>query len=448
MDYLSEGLLNGICVIIDDEVDEVGTPANDLATSIKSEGMLVATYTHLPQEEIISSLGNASFIILDWDYSNADLPEGVSRGENETEEAKEQTIMFLQTIQTQYFIPIFIITGKEIHGIKQELINYELFSEEEPNRIMLKTKDDIPDYSALIDNIEQWLVSMPSAVALKVWEKEANSAKHKMFNELYNASPAWVRVLRDTLAEDMQGDAKALDYDFQSMLNNNFVNRMKAGKYTEIDCDKTHRPKRDVIRNIIEGERFIRYDGEQPETPYVGDLYKSNNADHVEYYLNIRAQCSLLHEDNPIMYIITGERFDESTVNSGQRIKIKKNTNENIIQLYHHSYTIEELGKLEKDDIKEFNSQMRDKEQKPFFSNGEFLAKKNEAYLSCIDNQFVIKFEYKSFETKTIEQLNDKATRIGRLIPPYITKIQQECAAYIIREGIMPLPRNLFFDNE
>lgn len=39
-------------------------------------------------------------------------------------------------------------------------------------------------------------------------------------------------------------------------------------------------------------------------------------------------------------------------------------------------------------------------------------------------------------------ELKDK--RIGRVLPPYITRIQQKCSQHIIREGTMPIPREIF----
>ena len=45
-----------------------------------------------------------------------------------------------------------------------------------------------------------------------------------------------------------------------------------------------------------------------------------------------------------------------------------------------------------------------------------------------------------------VQSLKEK--RIGRLLPPYITRVQQKCSQYIVREGIMPVPMSLFEDFE
>ncbi len=43
---------------------------------------------------------------------------------------------------------------------------------------------------------------------------------------------------------------------------------------------------------------------------------------------------------------------------------------------------------------------------------------------------------------KKFKELKDK--RIGRILPPYITRIQQKCSQYIVREGTMPIPKEIF----
>ena len=145
MDYYSEGILNGICVIIDDEAEKEDTDANELVKSIKKEGALVATYDHIPQDETIDYLCNASYIIVDWDYSKADLPEGTSLGEQGQTSNKQNVLTFLQEILDKFFIPIFLITGKELDDVRSNMIQVGLLSETEPNRIILKTKDEISD---------------------------------------------------------------------------------------------------------------------------------------------------------------------------------------------------------------------------------------------------------------------------------------------------------------
>ena len=47
---------------------------------------------------------------------------------------------------------------------------------------------------------------------------------------------------------------------------------------------------------------------------------------------------------------------------------------------------------------------------------------------------------------KKFSDVKDK--RIGRILPPYITRIQQKCAQNMVREGVMPVPEELFMNFE
>lgn len=40
-------------------------------------------------------------------------------------------------------------------------------------------------------------------------------------------------------------------------------------------------------------------------------------------------------------------------------------------------------------------------------------------------------------------EIEEKADRIGRVLPPYITKLQHEVSSYIVREGLLPVPDKL-----
>ena len=58
-----------------------------------------------------------------------------------------------------------------------------------------------------------------------------------------------------------------------------------------------------------------------------------------------------------------------------------------------------------------------------------------------MDNGKIIKFRM-DLVIRKFREIKDK--RIGRVLPPYITRIQQKCSQYIVREGTMPIPREIF----
>ena len=73
---------------------------------------------------------------------------------------------------------------------------------------------------------------------------------------------------------------------------------------------------------------------------------------------------------------------------------------------------------------------------------GEFLEKKTEAIISCVAGEIAIKFDLKSLQIEKFDEWKDKY--IGRILPPYITRIQQKFGQFIVREGILPVPEDIF----
>lgn len=68
-----EKLFNGIAVIIDDEVNQIETSISKIRNIIINKNIPVAVYDDIPQLEVIPSLSNASFVILDWDFTKANM---------------------------------------------------------------------------------------------------------------------------------------------------------------------------------------------------------------------------------------------------------------------------------------------------------------------------------------------------------------------------------------
>ena len=64
--------------------------------------------------------------------------------------------------------------------------------------------------------------------------------------------------------------------------------------------------------------------------------------------------------------------------------------------------------------------------------------------LTCIAGENAIKFDLKEIIPLPYKEYVDR--RIGRLLPPYITKVQQNSSQYIVREGLMPVPEELYSD--
>ena len=308
---------------------------------------------------------------------------------------------------------------------------------------MVKSKEIIDGYKSLIREVHTWLESTPSALALKIWEKEAVRTKNKMFLELYKASPNWVSVLLKSMRSDSDNKERTVNHEFSEFLNNSFVNRMNDGPYSRIKNSRKEDKNQEEIRRILQGERYIEYNKDDlPEIALVGDIYKSKLDE--EYYLNIRAQCNTIRNDDPVLYLIPGKEMDISLVSRPFSLSLKKRKKENCLMVNKTPFPLSDLIQADEKAKNEFHKHIQSMNKQFVFQGGEIIEKKKEAIVACIANTHLMRFDFDGFEATKKSDLEEKAIRIGRLMPPYISKIQSRFASYMVREGLMALPSELF----
>ena len=68
-------------------------------------------------------------------------------------------------------------------------------------------------------------------------------------------------------------------------------------------------------------------------------------------------------------------------------------------------------------------------------------ARDDKVIIGCIADKQAILFDM-DILVLPFDEIKEK--RVGRVLPPYITKIQQKVAANMVREGVSPLPKELF----
>nr|WP_289706536.1 hypothetical protein [Enterocloster clostridioformis] len=439
-------IINGIAVIIDDEVDKQDSGIYKIRENIIANNIPVATYSDVPSTETVKFLSQAAFVILDWNfYQDDDLLDDPTERlmlPGLKENKKAQVIEFVKALLNEIFIPIFIFTTSPPELVMQSLKEEHVICEGNPDRIFVKQKNDIKSDEELFDTMDEWLKTMPSVYVLKEWEKLANATKTKMFLEWYELSPNWVSVIWKMI----KNDSIENDYEFGTFITKNIVNRMQLFEFDEeyIQGEKSI-PKSELLR-IIEGERYQKYDSQpnQPKQAYTGDLFKCSG----KYYLNLRAQCDISREEdgeyNPDLYCIKGSKLRDADIIAED---IKLTDSGDLVFSNSKNFSLEDLGQIcqDEDRLLDFNANFKKyRNNMIFYNKGELLEKKTEAIIACVDNGKYIKFELRKLELKKFYEIKEK--RIGRILPPYITKIQQKFAQHIVREGIMPIPEELFLE--
>lgn len=439
-------LFSGIAVIIDNEVDVKETPIYKIRTTITDSNIPVVAYNNIPSNEIVGSLRNASFIILDWNFLDEPMGEldtermGLFGASELKEQKREELIDFIKVLLNELFVPIFIFSGVDISEVEDVLCENGIYIKGKANRIFVKSKTDVESEVQLFQCIEEWLKEMPSIYAMKEWDKVFQTTKNSMFREWYHYSPQWVSVIWKMLKED----SSEVQDEFGQFLTRNMVNRIPEFQFEEELFALEGNVAALELKKVIERERYIEYRENVPEQAYTGDLFKDGDT----YYLNIRAQCDLARKDDTVpLYLIKGRALDAQDIVT-EDIRL---VSEGELKFPNRAYTLNQLQEIcesASDEeggtvqgLEEINEQFRNYRNLVFFSHGEILEKKPEVILACVDNGKIIKFRL-DLAIKKFKEIKDK--RIGRVLPPYITRIQQKCSQHIIREGTMPIPKELF----
>ena len=373
-----KALFSGVGVVIDEKINEETRIPNGIQKIIKS-----LKDNHIPvleydelPDDFVPQFHSISFVILDWNLSDTHPIADATINDN---------IAFLKELHKFCYVPVFIFSDEEPHDIEVALDTHGFDRSKEP--IFIMKKSDVDTADKLFAEITNWLKQTPPAYLLKEWEKAIREAKTEMLWSLTEAHPAWPQILK----ENIDNDGGDKDFDLLNLLQNNLSYRINPIKLDNeiLTHEITGDISKEDLRSILESERFVPND-KLPKHPFAGDIYKIDD----NYYINIRPDCDIIREKKDL-YLLKGTIIDERKINK------------------------------------------RRSSDKISFVQGEFIEKKNCSYVAFVQGK-VMRFNYRKLEI--MRWTNIKEKRIGRLLPPYISKIQQQYASYLQRQGLPSIP--------
>ena len=395
-------LMSGVCIVIDDAFRNDKDKKDDIfkiVEQIEDKKIPLVKYHYLP-DDAVPHFKNVSFILLDWNLTQIapSAAEPIRTPSGLGASNVEQNIAFIKNIKKVCFIPLFIFTKENVDEIIGNLIDAGLYTREKHNFIFVKNKSEIKTKGRLFSKITEWLKETSSIYVLKEWETALNSAKNELFWDFYDLNPDWPKVLWKAYKQDEVDMATELG----ELITRNLKSRMSDVGFDEqiLSKDISEIQKNDLI-SVMTGDRFISNKKLNKKEVNTGDIFKDKNG---KYLLNIRPQCNLISRDghnsgSTTLYLIEGKCIDFPNSNK----------------------------KLEK----MFN-----------IKGGNFKESISEAILFPIEKS-IIKFSFKNQINKSFEDLG--SMRVGKVLPPYITRIQQRYALYLQRVGIPPTPKKAIF---
>ena len=298
-----------------------------------------------------------------------------------------------------------------------------MYNNDSNNFIFVKKKDDLlskNDENKIFTEIGKWLNKTPSIYVLKEWEKALSKAKKELFWSFYDTNHYWPSVLQKTFKDD----GSDVNYELGNFIFKNIMARTEPIRFDEailkLEDDKIDT---EDIRKILEAERFIRKNSLSPNIPVSGDLFElpdyeiNKNSKKIKkrYYLNIRPDCDTIRDKDTKRGSII--KSDDAKFNP-------------------------KLYCLECEFVKDKDLEIK---------NGAITERVNNAYVPFVLDGKTLKVNFdrlRIFQWKEILlDKDDRETdnlfrerRIGRILSPYITRVQQRYSYYLQRQGLPAIP--------
>ena len=397
-------LFHGIAVVIDDEIEVAGSGILELKTQIETAGCHVVPMSKLPESASIANLREVAFFVLDWNLygqslkvAGGEAPVAVAAGLSYLKkENARKAIEFLKELKKVCVAPVFIFTDEDVDNVEAQIKKHtELHTTGDPSHILVKSKGDVKD-TGIFEVLSNWMKQAPSVYVLKKWERAYSSAKNELFLDFYANSVHWPLVLWNTYKEDHVPPSGELG----NLIGRNLLSRMipfdfdlspfdAAFKTLEKDGSKSH----DAVIKVLEGERFLPKNRLHGDVLAPGDIFKKGG----NYYANIRPDCDCIAREGDVQaeikaYLLKGSKITNAKI--GERLSPKYG---NIIESDTESVI---FGMTSGTTVS--------------FQFGELLVEPSGGWMEH---------------------------RIGRLLPPYLTRLQQRYSAYLQRPGLSRIPK-------
>jgi hypothetical protein len=396
----AENLFHGIVVVIDDEIEDPRSQIREIQTQIEGAGCSVVGMKDIPEAAKLENLRAASFFVVDWNLAAVPLGEGVGAGagpvpDRVKRENARRITKFLQELKKVRFAPVFIFTAQDIDEVKGMLNEHsDLYADATPSHIFVKTKTEVIG-SGVFKVLDEPLQSAPSAYVLKVWEREYERAKNELFLDFYTNSPFWPLIFWKAFKDD----AVPPSVELGNLIGRNLLSRMtpfefdlepfmESGlKSLEAEPEKY----RDTIVKVLEGEVFLVKERLHDDSIAPGDMFKDGG----HYWVNMRADCDCIAregetQDSVSLYLLKGDKQSPGQIS------------------YDEAY-------------------------------GTMRERDTDTVVFPLHGGKSVAFQFRELSVKTWGDYKEK--RIGRLLPPALTRLQQRYAAYSQRPGLTRIPK-------
>ena len=386
-----ENLFKGIGMVVDDQVNSGEDKAIDgIVKYLENDNHLpLVKYEDLPDNIEPICFSSLSFLLLDWELNTlvvdgSPIPDATLKAQN-----ARDNVEFIKQVVAKVVIPIFIFSNEDVNSIKNTLSQNHIIDDDEKSPIFILNKSELfnnEEKCIMFDKVNEWLKKTPSIYVTQKWKTAYLDAINGMALDMREASPFWPNLLWNCYTDDGVNPSE----EISSLINQNALSRIQPVEFDENILSGRKACDEHILKSLLERQCFMRneYLGGLSST---GDIYKRQQ----KYFLNIRPSCDCVGRDGENkIYLIKGVKLKDKEIQNG---------------LFNDKY-------------------------------GNFIEQSNFVIVGPIDGCF-FRFKFKDIVIEDFDEKKDK--RIGRLLPPFITRVTQKYGLYIHRQGLPRLPKEV-----
>lgn len=393
------GVLQGPVVFIDDQIDNKATEAYRLANQIRDSGRPLSSYPALPPTDHLPHWRSLGFLVLDWDL----VPGSTGQIGSSTlsEFHRLELFEWLEAFTSTVFCPVFIVSTEDVADIERQIgENPDLAEVSRTGRLAIFSKSSLLD--DFLGYIEEWLSSRPALIALNIWSNEVEAATNRLFLDMDRLASNWPVYVWSNAEVDKVDPS----FELASILSANLLHRIDPLSF-DVPAIREHDGPLSMpaMRRVLQGRTALHANRLYPTMVQPGDLF--SGATEREFWLNVTPACHTVlnrlapgkdhpEPDNVVLHLIRGERVDRPT---------SKN----------------KFGRL------------KEQQDSP-----------NTAVVHTLLGDDPVVFDFRAPAIRVWGDLKD--TRVGRVLPPYITLIQQQHSAFLMNEGLPRVDWDLYND--
>lgn len=393
-------ILQGPAVVVDDEIGDAASAIALIAAEIQAQDIPVLRLKGLPEEGDVRHWEGFSLIVLDWELPvDADVPAGVAMPESAP--VMYDVAGFVGRLWKELYCPVFIYSHQDVDDIWRELEERLGVARRDLQvRLHVRSKRDVA--GGVMADVASWLGRHPAVYALKAWEFEYSAARRTAFRDLEESSVSWPAIMWTAFSDDGTNPSAEL----AELISRNVLHRLRKVLFEESVFRAVDGvPSRTSLQRVLHRQAVVGPTSLHDDVISPGDFFYVEEYGEVprEVLINLSPACDLVPRK--------GQTIDEVELLIVAAVPLAETDFSNA----------ERAERLLKDN-----------------------AASSAVLHFLLEQGLPYRVKYRTWRVEKWAAL--KGLRRGRLLEPYVTRLQQENALHLHRQGLPKVPLRFYIE--